>query len=143
MTDDAWHYFAIFSQVAAANKLCLVDMHDRNANPAEGQGDLCPALLSASRASGQRYGALTMATYGRSFVWCWHADSRKLQRWIACVKVHFQDGIPWDPKIGTSGLSRVSITEGNGLRSAQACIPSKIHLSVDRDDDQDVRSTCG
>jgi hypothetical protein len=104
MTDDAWHYFAIFSQVAAANKLCLVDMHDRNANPAEGQGDLCPALLSVSRASGQRYGALTLATYGRSFVWCWHADSRKLQRWIACVKVHFQDGIPWDPKMVDSKL---------------------------------------
>ena len=56
MTDDAGTNFAIFSQVAAANKLCLVDARS-NANRAGGQESLCLGLLTASRvsrASGQR-----------------------------------------------------------------------------------------
>jgi isoamylase len=48
--------FAIFSQVAAAIKLCLFDMDDRNADPAGGQGCFVWHCYLPRVLPGQRYG---------------------------------------------------------------------------------------
>jgi hypothetical protein len=66
----------MFSQVAPAIKLCLVDMDDRNADPAAAQETLCLALISASRASGQLRCQGASTEGGLSRLYCAHAGRR-------------------------------------------------------------------